>query len=187
MTAWTEIQAADGRWAAIDVDPRTDNEFVTDDTTTTPQRVPTTVRQQEAQELEPPAQKPQTGEAPTARDTPAQHAAAASWWPVVRRVLWGALALAVLLAPFVGVLVAKGVRRRRRRRAEDVETRITGGWEEYVDAHLDAGAPSPGTRTRSARGRCLPSVRTGRSSVISSRRGRRPRSTGGSSTRSSQT
>jgi len=149
MTAWTEVQAADGRWAAIDIVPRTDNEFVPDDTTTTPQRVPTTVRRQEAQELEPPAQKPQTGEAPTARDSPAQHAAAASWWPLVRKVLWGVLALAVLLAPFVGVLVAKGARRRRRRRAGDVETRITGGWEEYVDAHLDAGAPPPGTRTRS--------------------------------------
>jgi len=149
MTAWAEIEAADGTWATLDVVPRTDNVFVDDETATTPERVPTTVDEQEATELEAPAQKPQSGDAPTARDSPQEQPATSSWWPLVRAIGWGVLALVVLLAPFVLVLVGKSLRRRRRRGAPAAEARIAGGWEEYVDAHLDAGAPAVGTRTRS--------------------------------------
>ncbi|CAN5366402.1 transglutaminase-like domain-containing protein [soil metagenome] len=57
--------------------------------------------------------------------------------------------LAIILAPFAFVVVAKLRRRRLRRRAADVLQRISGGWQEFEDSVVDHGlSPSP-SATRS--------------------------------------
>jgi len=59
------------------------------------------------------------------------------------------LALLVLFAPFLTILIAKARRRRERLHAPDIENRIVGGWDEYIDAALDNGKPAPTSQTRS--------------------------------------
>jgi hypothetical protein len=59
------------------------------------------------------------------------------------------LVLAIILAPFVFVIVAKIRRRRLRRRAPDVLQRISGGWQEFEDSVVDHGLSPSASATRS--------------------------------------
>lgn len=56
---------------------------------------------------------------------------------------WVAVAVAIVLAPFLTIVAAKWRRRRLRRKAPTPLERITGGWQEFHDAALDHGY-SPG-------------------------------------------
>lgn len=151
VTAWTEIQTSQGTWVPLTVEPRVDNSFVESETVAEPQTYQTPVDRQDAQQLEPPDQKAQTGA--TGSQQGSQESATgtveARW---VHLVMWGASGLIVLLvlcSPFLMVLLIKARRRRRRRGATDPETKIAAGWQEYVDRAVDTGLISPGHRTRS--------------------------------------
>ncbi len=80
--------------------------------------------------------------------------------------------IAVLLAPFAGILLVKRLRRRRRRRADTPRARIVGAWDEYVTPSSTAvttsiGRPPAARRWPVHRARAVPGwprSLTGRSS-----------------------
>ena len=69
-------------------------------------------------------------------------------WPTLRLVIAGLLVLALLLGPFLIAIGAKAARRRSRRSQGTPAARIAGGWDEYVDAAIDAGRDAPRVLTR---------------------------------------
>jgi hypothetical protein len=90
-----------------------------------------------------------TATQPTERDQPQRDAlldvllAVAGWTGL------GLAILAVLLAPFLAVVVVKARRRSRRRRRGSARARAVHGWSELQDAAVDAGAVAPtSTSTR---------------------------------------
>lgn len=56
--------------------------------------------------------------------------------------------LLVLGGPFLLVAGARFFRRRSRRLQADPAQKVAGGWDEYVDAAIDAGRARPASRTR---------------------------------------
>jgi len=68
---------------------------------------------------------------------------------VLRVLGWVALAVAIVIAPFLVVIAAKVRRRRLRRRAPDTTDRISGGWQEFEDAVVDHGLSPSASATRS--------------------------------------
>ena len=58
------------------------------------------------------------------------------------------LVLRPRFGPFLVVIGAKAARRRSRR-TQGTPARIAGGWDEYVDAAVDAGREAPRRSTRS--------------------------------------
>jgi len=61
---------------------------------------------------------------------------------------WVVLGAAIILAPFLAIVVAKLRRRMLRRRAPTVIQRISGGWQEFEDAVIDHGLEPPISPTR---------------------------------------
>ena len=59
------------------------------------------------------------------------------------------LVLLLLAGPFALVIAAKAVRRHGRRTQGTPAERIAGGWDEYVDAAVDAGRDTSSALTRS--------------------------------------
>ncbi|MGV8907385.1 MAG: transglutaminaseTgpA domain-containing protein [Propionicimonas sp.] len=57
-------------------------------------------------------------------------------------------ALAVLLGPALVMVALKGRRRARRRNAERLADRVSGGWDEIADTAADVGTVLPGPSTR---------------------------------------
>ncbi|MBG6107677.1 transglutaminase domain-containing protein [Frigoribacterium sp. CG_9.8] len=66
----------------------------------------------------------------------------------LRLVGWIVLGVAVILAPFLAIVVAKLRRRMLRRRAPTAIQRISGGWQEFEDAVVDHGYDPPPSSTR---------------------------------------
>ena len=58
------------------------------------------------------------------------------------------LVAALACGPIVVIVGAKAARRRSRRMQGDAAARIAGGWDEYVDAAVDAGRDAPPALTR---------------------------------------
>lgn len=148
LTAWTEVQSADGDWTAIDVTPQYAQSPSLD---VTEQRDPenvTEVRPDTVQEVVPP--DPTQEDSASDDQDEQQTALDLAWlWPILR--IGGVSLLVLLLAvgPFLAILWAKASRRRRRRRTGTPATRVAGGWDEYVDAAIDSGRVAPRTLTRS--------------------------------------
>jgi hypothetical protein len=69
------------------------------------------------------------------------------------------LGLGLLAAPFVGIVLAKWHRRRRRRLAPRPIDRIRGGWREFADSVTDHGVPVPPEATRTELARSVGGVR----------------------------
>lgn len=147
LSAWTEVLSDDGAWIPIDVTPQWSQ---TPSLEVTEQRDPenvTEVRPDSVEEVVP----PEPVQDDTARDDDEEESAGwdLAWlWPILRVVGIVALVLLVVLGPFLLVLAAKAARRRGRRRAPDPARRIAGGWDEYVDAGVDAGRTAPPAGTR---------------------------------------
>jgi hypothetical protein len=146
VSAWIEVDTEQFGWVSLDPNPpvRTIPDELPEEPTTVsrPQSiVPPPVVEQE----QPDSQIPQD----SAQDEPAELPAWLSVLIVTARVAGVvALALAVIVSPFLAIVVAKLRRRRRRRRAPTALARIGGAWQEYRDAVVDHGlAPSP-TATR---------------------------------------
>lgn len=148
LSAWTEVQAAGGEWIPIDVTPQYADTPSLDVTEQRDPEVVTEVRPDAVEEVLPPDPlQEDTGSSDAAADTAGPDLA---WlWPIVRSAAVVLLILALALGPFLIVVGAKASRRRRRRDGGSPADRIAGGWEEYVDAAVDAGRDAPRTLTRS--------------------------------------
>ncbi|TFB93686.1 transglutaminase-like domain-containing protein [Cryobacterium sp. HLT2-28] len=147
ISAWIEVQSADGRWVTIDPNPA--------------------VRDIPAKQPDKPAvvSRPQSVVPPAVPDTAEQRDAAppertiddlpAALDPLLAFLLaaatvagWTLLGLAVLAAPFLLIIAAKARRRRLRRTLTAPLDRIRGGWREFADAALDYGIDVPAGATR---------------------------------------
>jgi hypothetical protein len=146
VTAWIEVDTQQYGWVAIDPNPpvREIPEEQPED--------PTTVSRPQSVIPPPPAQPDRQDEQTPQESTPDEPAPDDSWLAialvVARIVGWVALGLAVLVSPFLVIIVAKLRRRRLRRRAATPLGRISGGWQEYRDAVVDHGVDLPATATR---------------------------------------
>ncbi|MGN8553503.1 UNVERIFIED_CONTAM: DUF3488 and transglutaminase-like domain-containing protein [Microbacterium sp. SLM126] len=148
LTAWTEIHTAGGEWVPIDVTPQYADAPSLDVTEQRDPEVVTEVRPDRVEEVVPPdpVQEDSGSNDPAAGDAGLDLA----WlWPVLRATGIVLLILGLALGPFLIVIGAKASRRRARRRAGSPVAQISGGWEEYVDAAVDAGREAPRTHTRS--------------------------------------
>jgi hypothetical protein len=146
LAAWTEVRDRDGSWVAIDATPQHENGL---DPTTTRERDPenaTDVRPQTAHEVVPP--DPVHQDAANVESRPDDGVDLEPLWAGLRVAGAAALGLALLAAPFLGIVATKALRRRRRRQAATPRRRFAAGWEEFVDTAVDYGMPRPGVRTR---------------------------------------
>lgn len=149
LSAWVEVRAAGGEWVPVDVTPQHAVAPLTEVVEQPDPRVPTEVRPDSVEEVVPP--KP--AQEDTARTDPGPDPVDLEWlWAGLRIAGIVTLLVALPLAPFLLILLAKAMRRGGRRRGDPV-TRIAGGWDEYVDAAVDAGHEPPHalTRTETAR------------------------------------
>ena len=147
VSAWIEVQVTGSGWVTLDPNPpvRDVPELQPDDPTSVarpqtvlPPTVPDTVDQVD------PTPPESTTADPPAPDDP--------FWAAVRLALviagWTLLGLAMLVSPFLGVLLVKWRRRRNRRRARRPIDRILGGWQEFEDSVTDYGVAVPAQATR---------------------------------------
>ena len=145
--AWIEIQTSDGAWVPVDPNP---------DVRDIPEREPDqpTVVSRPQSALPPPAERTPVEELDSdpdlSLDEPDDGAE-----PWVAALLAGltiagfvVLGLALLISPFLAVIVAKIRRRRVRRRAPTPVERIEGGWQEFADTAADYGYPIRPNTTR---------------------------------------
>ncbi|MBA8816908.1 hypothetical protein FHX48_002001 [Microbacterium halimionae] len=146
LAAWTEVQSADGQWVPIDVTPQHEQSPSLE---VTEQRDPenmTEVRPDSVEEVVPPN--------PVQDDTTADEnnenvTADISWlWTSLRVVGIALLIVLVLFGPLLLVTAARGLRRRGRRSRPEPVGKITGGWDELIDAAVDAGRSIPALSTR---------------------------------------
>ena len=146
LAAWTEVQSAAGEWVPIDVTPQASVPPLRDLSRQRDPENDTEVRPESAEEVVPP--DPVQQDAPAADEPGVVSADLSSLWAVLRTGAIVLVLLALVLGPFAVVGAAKIVRRRRRRRRADPTSRLLEGWEEYVDAAVDHGAPTPRLQTR---------------------------------------
>ncbi|MCH6232036.1 DUF3488 and transglutaminase-like domain-containing protein [Microbacterium sp. CFH 31415] len=147
LSAWTEVQSAEGDWVAVDVTPQWAESPSLDVTEQRDPEVVTEVLPDTVEEVLPPdpLQEDSASGDPAADDA----GVGLAWlWPILRTAGVALLILGLALGPFLVVIAAKAARRRGRRRAPSPAARIAGGWEEYVDAALDTGREAPRTHTR---------------------------------------
>lgn len=150
MGAWIEARGADGVWAPIDVTPQV---VAPPRSLDTGERLPehaTVPEERDAPERDPEFGSGMGDSAPP--QSTSEHPTEAGA-PVLR---WVGLGLAAILLAAIAALflpAVKLVRTRRRRRAATAETRALGAWEEFIDAHVDAGTPElRGARARRGSG-----------------------------------
>ncbi|KAA9087332.1 transglutaminase domain-containing protein [Microbacterium radiodurans] len=148
LSAWIEVRGTGSAWVPVDVTPQHTLFPSPDVEQRQDPQIPTDVRQEQAESVLPADANPADGGAQPDDDT-AQTADFGALWATLRIGGASLLVLLVLVGPFALVLAAKALRRRDRRRADDVAERFTGGWQEYVDAALDHGRPVPRSQTRS--------------------------------------
>ena len=158
LAAWTEVQSSDGDWIPVDVTPQFAQSPSLEITEQRDPEVVTEVRPDAVEEVVP----PDPVQEDSASDDTADEATGPdlSWLGPFLRI--GGLvlfALALVLGPLLVVVGAKAARRRSRRTAGRPAARIAGGWDEYVDAAVDAGreAPRPLTRSELAAALATPS------------------------------
>jgi transglutaminase-like putative cysteine protease len=146
VQAWIEVDYAGLGWVPIDVTP---------DYRDIPVRKPDETQQVAKPEVvvpPPPAADDEAIEPhrPDAAEDQ-QNKPDTDWalfWSIARGVGIGLVIAAVVLAPFLTILVAKFGRRRRRKRAPDPVRRIAGAWDDVVDTATDYGYRIPVGATR---------------------------------------
>jgi transglutaminase-like putative cysteine protease len=147
ITAWIEVDTAQYGWVTIDPVPEE-------------RPIPEEEPEEDSQVARPPSIVPPPPDRP---DPQAEQNAPDSTQEepdvldpllvvllaVARAVGISLIVLAIVLAPFLLVVVAKARRRRLRRTASTVVQRIRGGWDEFADAVIDHGYDAPPAATRS--------------------------------------
>lgn len=147
LTAWLEVEGADGRWVAVDVTPQVVNPIAPEIERLQDPQVPTQVEPKTVDSVQPPDAAPSQREAQP--DDGDDTAAGAAWLLTVLRWLGiAALSVAVLFGPFLIVLLGKATRSRRRREPNQPELGTLGAWYEFVDAQVDRGVRPPRRETR---------------------------------------
>jgi hypothetical protein len=149
LHAWVEVAFEDSGWVTFDPTPPEDQ--VPTDQTTKPRADPKPqVLQPPPPEQEPVDLPPTVPDERGAEDEENPLASILGLIALVLAVMLGVLVL--LLAPFVVIGALKAARRRRRREAERLADRISGGWDELVDRASDYGTPvrRGGTRAEDA-------------------------------------
>ena len=148
LAAWTEVQDEAGRWVPVDVTPQYE---ISPSLEVTEQRDPenvTEVRPDSVEEVLPP--DPVQEDSGAEDSDPPAGGPDLAWLGPALRVAGIVMAVFVLVfGPFLTIILAKAIRRRGRRRQGAPASRIAGGWDEYVDAAIDAGRGAPRTFTRS--------------------------------------
>ena len=148
LIAWVEVEGDDGEWATLDVAPQHENPISPLNNDQQDPENLTEVVPETATEQQPPEANPSGGDQ-SQQDSPTEGPDLA-WLVNILKIVGGSLlVLLVLFAPVLTILIAKARRRRERLRAPQIESRIVGGWDEYVDAALDNGKPAPTSETRS--------------------------------------
>ena len=148
MAVWIEVQdGGDGAWAPIDVTPQHRNRLSPRIKETSDPKHATQVRPQSAVVVPPPGAKPSGGE-------PEQSGKDRSSRPVTELSAAGRIALtsglgflAVVAIPSA-ILIAKVVKRRRRRLVPDAVLSICGAWDEFYDTGRAFGRPTLPAWTR---------------------------------------
>jgi len=155
VSAWVEVQVADGSWRTLPTDAFMDYDKPAE-------QQPRTEEQLSGMMVPPPAPIPPPSTAGEQTDAELNARSrrngtdddGGGWLPGwVRAVLvYAGLPLLVLAGLAGAVVGAKALRRRRRRTHERVSARFVGGWRELVDHARDLGAsiPSVGTRREQA-------------------------------------
>ncbi|MDU0325788.1 transglutaminase domain-containing protein [Microbacterium sp. KSW2-21] len=147
LVAWTEVEGDDGRWTPIDVTPQWEQSPSLEVTQQQDPENVTEVRPDTVDEVVPP--EPVQEDNSLDDDQRADDGVDLAWlWPILRVTGLALLALLIVFGPFLAVVIAKAVRRRGRRRDPDPRSAIAGGWDEYVDAGVDAGRTVPRAPTR---------------------------------------
>ncbi|MDQ1129160.1 transglutaminase domain-containing protein [Microbacterium sp. SORGH_AS_0888] len=160
MAAWIEVRDTTGAWVAIDTSPQHRNPIAPEiDQRSDPQN-PTKVEPEKAQLVPPPDAAPADGGSSNQQD-PSTGPDLGALWAGLRIGGIVLLIALVVLGPFLAVLLAKLLRRRSRRRADDPVARVVGGWDEYVDTAVDHGMPLPRTQTRVELAELYDAERTG--------------------------
>lgn len=150
MTAWVEVQGADGTWVAADVTPQHENPLAPDTTALQDPKYASALDPERAEAIVPPSTQRGTATDDEAADE--EEPGGLLWLgPALRIGGVSLLALLVLVGPFIAIVAWKAARRRRRRRGAPAEA-IHGGWDEYLDTAVEAGLePLPrATRTETA-------------------------------------
>lgn len=147
---WVEVPFEDAGWVVFDPTPdrdkTPDTKVPRPDEVPQPQVLPPPVPPQEP--VDPPEDR--TDDSSTReRDDPDRELP-----PAVRIAGYVVGAGALVASPFVAIVLLKRRRRLRRRHAGRTADRISGGWDEVVDAAADLGIRTPArlTRQESARG-----------------------------------
>ena len=146
ISAWIEVDTATYGWVTIDPNPAV--RPIPEEKPKDPTRVA-----KPQSPVQPPAQQPFTHETQTPPDSTQENPANTNVLleivlAVLRIAGWTILVLAVLLSPFIAVIAAKRRRRTLRRRAPRAVDRMSGGWQEFEDAVVDHGYPTPPSPTR---------------------------------------
>lgn len=146
VSAWIEVDTVQFGWVAVDPTPAVRK--IPDEQPQDPTQI---ARPQSP--VQPPPQQPHTDSIQTppdsTQDTPATaDALLAILFAALRIAGWSILAVAIVLSPFLAVIVAKSRRRTLRRRAPLAVERVSGGWREFEDSVLDHGYPIPRSPTR---------------------------------------
>ncbi|MDQ1597956.1 MAG: hypothetical protein QOI70_1380 [Microbacteriaceae bacterium] len=146
ISAWIEVDTSQYGWVTIDPTPA-----IRPIPQAQPQKPVTVTRPQSP--VQPPQQQPQTpaSQLPPGTTKDPSHApdpVVAIVLAVLRVAGFVALGVAIVLAPFLAIVVAKLQRRRRRKYASSAAQRISGGWREFEDAVLDHGFIPPPHPTR---------------------------------------
>ena len=147
LQAWIEVQTADGAWLSIDPNP---------EVRPIPEREPDepTVVSRPQSALPPPPERTPVDDLDSDPDIALDQRddGAEPWVAALLGALTIAgfvvLGLALLVSPFLAVIVAKLRRRRLRRRAPTAVERIEGGWQEFADTAADFGYPIRPNATR---------------------------------------
>jgi len=148
LQAWIEVQEAGGAWLPIDPNPSWRE---------VPEREPDepTVVSRPQSALPPPEERTRVDELDSEPDLALddREEEAQPWVAVLLTVLGIAgtvvLGAALLVSPFLAIIVAKLRRRRLRRHAPTPVERIEGGWQEFADTAADFGYPIRANATRS--------------------------------------
>ncbi|AMM21042.1 hypothetical protein AX769_13980 [Frondihabitans sp. PAMC 28766] len=148
LTAWVEVEAANGQWVTVDPNPAV-------------RPIPSQSTKQSESVAQPqtvlPPPPPARNDTAVTQNRESQKTKHDPGQPAWLRVLLAGLRVAgvviliaaIVLAPLWGIALARWLRRRRRLR-EDREARVvTGAWSEILDDVVDRGHPVPRAATRS--------------------------------------